>query len=100
MDDMNKKRSASSEASPRSYMTRSKKRGLIVNELNKTFDSVRKNGALLTLVRSFLLAKDRVRLRQVDKQFYADKDRGQAVAVYGDNCLDIMTALRVWCANM
>jgi hypothetical protein len=50
-------------------VTHSKKRGLIVNELDEAlFASVRNNGDLATLLCSFLPAKDRVRLRQVDKQ--------------------------------
>jgi hypothetical protein len=97
MENMNKKRPISSEGSPRSYVTRSKKRGLLQNgELDETeasFASVRNNGDLMMLLCSFFLAKDRVRLRQVDKQFYADKDLGQIVAVYGGNCVDIKEAL-------
>jgi hypothetical protein len=86
MEDMNeKKRSASSEVSPRPSKQR-----CLVDEL---FASVRNNVALVTLICSFLPIKDRVQLGQVDKQFYADDTRGQVVGVYGDDCLDIEAAL-------
>jgi hypothetical protein len=88
---MNKKRSASSKASPRSYRTRSQKRCLV----GELFASVvRNNVALGALVYSFLPVQDRVRLGQVDKQFYADEHRGQIVGIYGDDdCLDTEAAL-------
>jgi hypothetical protein len=93
-DTNNKKRAASSEASPRPYMTRSRQRfnkRCLVDEL---FASVRNNVALVTLICSFLPIKDRIQLGQVDKQFYADDTRcGQVVGVYGDDCLDIEAAL-------
>jgi hypothetical protein len=89
MEDMNKKRSASSEASPRSSKTRFNKR-CPVDEL---FAAVRNNVALVTLICSFLPIKDRVQLGQVDKQFLADEHRGQVVGVYGDDCLDTEAAL-------
>jgi hypothetical protein len=91
---MNKKRSASNEASPRSYVTRASKKRCLVNEL---FTSVRNNVALATLIYSFLPINDRVRLGEVDQHFYGDKDRGQVVGVYGDNCLDIQEALDKVC---
>jgi hypothetical protein len=93
MEDMNKKKrsAASSEAFPYSYVTRTfKKKHRLVDEL---FASVRNNVALATLVYSFLPMNDRVRLGEVDKQFYGDKDRGQIVGVYGDNYLNIQEAL-------
>jgi hypothetical protein len=88
MEDMNeKKRSASSEASPRPSKQR-----CLVDEL---FASVRNNVALVTLICSFLPIEDRVQLGQVDKQFpLADEHRGQVVGVYGDDCLDIEAALK------
>jgi hypothetical protein len=61
--------------------------------VDELFASVRNNVALVTLICSFLSIKDRVRLGHVDKQFYADKDRGQIVGVYGDSYLDIEAAL-------
>jgi hypothetical protein len=92
MEHMNKKkRSASSEASPGSYVTHAfKKKHRLVDEL---FASVRNNEALATLIYSYLPMNDRVRLGEVDKQFYADKDRGEIVGVYGDNYLNIQKAL-------
>jgi hypothetical protein len=87
MEDMNeKKRSASSEASS----PRPSKQRCVVDEL---FTSVRNNVALATIICSFLPIKDRVRLGQVDKQFYEDEHRGQIVGVYGDDSLDIEAAL-------
>jgi hypothetical protein len=85
MEDMDKKRPASSDTSPRS-----KKRGLV----NETFASVRNNAALVTMICSFLPIQDRVRLGQVDQQFYVDRGRGQIVGVYGNDCLDIKAALK------
>jgi hypothetical protein len=92
MEHMNKKkRSASSEASPGSYVTHAfKKKHRLVDEL---FASVRNNEALATLIYSYLPMNDRVRLGEEDKQFYADKDRGEIVGVYGDNYLNIQKAL-------
>jgi hypothetical protein len=85
MEDMDKKRRASSEASPRP----SKQRSLV----NETFASVRNNGVLVTMICSFLPVKDRVQLGQVDKEFYADERRGQIVGIYGEYCFDIEKAL-------
>jgi hypothetical protein len=81
---MNKKRCASNETSPCA-----KKRCLG----SETFDSVRNNGALLTMICSFLPVKDRVRLGQVDQQFLADEGHVQVVGVYGNDCLNIEAAL-------
>jgi hypothetical protein len=92
MENMNKKRSASSEASPRlrsSMATHCNKRCLV----DELFASVRNNVALVTLICSYLPIKDRVKLGEVDKQFLADEHRGQVVGVYGAGCLDIEAAL-------
>jgi hypothetical protein len=90
MENMNKKLSASTEASPRpSVTTRCNKRSLV----DELLASVRDNGALVTLICSYLPIKDRVKLGEVDKQFLADEYRGQIVGVYGAGCLDTEAAL-------
>ena len=97
MEEMNeKKRSASSEASPRSNITRSKKCSLV----NETFASVRDNGVLVTMICSFLPIKDRVWLGLVDKQFYADERRGHLVGIYMVNTASVSRKRSKRCAIM